>query len=184
MITPPHGRASPRNAARRVTTQHDEPGPGSARARQLERGIHVRAVAEVRECMIRRGIWSGDPKDAHPFFHAVNEGKCSKRQAGERRALGLGAGVSDLVFVYGTTPTIANMGVPHSGAALEIKAPGKKADRRQKQWLAFWAAAGFAAAVTAGHRATAEQLCAWGYFEDFQRDRWIAWAEIYDREAL
>jgi hypothetical protein len=162
-----------------------------------ETRIHKRAVAEVRESLVRRGLWSGDhDKDAHPFFHATNEGKVSKRQAGERRALGLGAGVSDLVFVMpirvgGVAAPDGTWAFPplpfrdHSrGAALEIKAPRRKADRRQKQWLEFWAAAGFATAVTAGHRATAEQLLAWGYIEPWQRDRWIAWAETYDREAL
>jgi hypothetical protein len=164
-----------------------------------ETRIHKRAVAEVRESLVRRGLWSGDhDRDAHSFFHATNEGKVSKRQAGERRALGLGAGVSDLVFVMPTC-VVATAAAYYSydlgrhvdpgaraypGAALEIKAPRRKADRRQKQWLEFWAAAGFATAVTAGHRATAEQLLAWGYIEPWQRDRWIAWAETYDREAL
>lgn len=158
-----------------------------------ETRIHKRAVAEVRESLIRRGLWSGDhEKDAHPFFHAVNEGKVSKRQASERRALGLGAGVSDLVFVIPARPECTHTRltmtcyecVLYPGAALEIKDPRRKADRRQTQWLEFWAAAGFATAVTAGHRATADQLLAWGYIEPWQRDRWIAWAEAYDREAL
>lgn len=149
--------------------------------------ILFRAVAELRVTFARREI-----AEPFPFFHCPNEGKFSKRQAVIREKRGVMAGVGDLVIVTPLTKRIAVQSPEQwagdrivdagtfPGAALEIKARGKRPTAAQLAWLAYWRAAGFATAWTAGHRATAEQLRSWGLLDTDQFDRWIAWAERND----
>lgn len=163
------------NAAR---TRPDDP----------EDRILFQAVAELYVTFVRRGI---DPKGTFPFFHCPNEGKVSKRQAAIRRRKGVMRGVGDLVIVWtvqdGTKVYEDHSGrlnpalpIVRPGAALELKARGKKPTAEQLAWLAYWRAAGFATAWKAGHRANAEQLRTWGLLDADQFDRWIAWAERND----
>lgn len=143
--------------------------------------ILFRAVAELRVTFTRRGL-----AEPFPFFHTPNEGAFSKWQAVLRQQRGVTAGVGDLVIVTPLFPFggDGSSAVPYPGAALEIKAVGKKPTPEQLAWLEYWRAAGFAADWTAGHHATADRLLSWGLIAQDQFDRWIVWAERNDAGNL
>ena len=136
-----------------------------------EKRIHKRGVAELRLAFALIGF------EAAPFFHTPNEGIFSKREAAERDAMGLSPGQVDLVIVFPT-----RSGRP--GAAIEVKAPDGTLDPKQRQWLQWWAAAGFEARCTYGHRELANTLAELGYITAEQARQWIAIVTRTDPSAL
>lgn len=161
------------------------PAPKRARDKP-ERRILVRAVAELRAAFALRGY-----SEPFPFFHAPNEGELvhGVREAQRRKQEGVTAGVPDLVVLarpsgayrysydlgrYVDEPT------SFAGAAIEIKAPRGRPSAEQLAMLEHFAAAGFAARVTVGHRETALTLRELGYIDASACAAWIAWAERAD----
>ncbi len=165
--------------------------PGVALARMTpgrdkpERRIQQRAVAELRVAFTRRGY-----VEPFPFFHCPNEGALvgGTREAAQRKADGVTAGVPDLVVLV--RPLVHNAVLPMAvesacvGLANEIKAPGGRLSKEQRAMLEHFAAIGFLSRVTFGHRETATLYAEIGYIELVQRDSWIAWATRSDPGAL
>lgn len=124
-----------------------------------EEEIHKRVVAHLR----RAGLQD------HEFFHSPNEGRCSPRMAARRKAMGVNAGVPDLIIVRPPPALVALESISEntrSGpCALELKSEKGTATAAQKLWLANAAANGWATAVTKGLDAALEQLKEWGYLQ-------------------
>ena len=152
------------------------------RFKRAEDRIHARAVAEIRAHFIRTGVWSGAKADVCPLFHCANESDTPPQYREKLRALGLEAGVPDLVIAH-PSPQIAPMRQYFSGAALEIKAPRGKLSPKQRAWLELFGRMGFATACTYGHQETADQLATWGYVSHAAAHAWVTDAERTDPDA-
>ena len=128
--------------------------------------VHRHVVAHLR----RAGV---------DFFHVPNEGKRGPRARSLLHGMGVMPGVPDLIIVSPPgraastgmfLPVLVPWGDgkggrPAVGAALELKSDrkGAKASPEQQQWLATFAAHGWAVACTHGLPAALEQLKDWGY---------------------
>ena len=134
-----------------------------ARCSASEHKIHLRTVAELRETFRQRGYTKG----AEPLFHCPNEGKHTPSAANRRKALGVSAGVPDLLIVH---PIVVD-GTTYTGLALELKTLKGTTSAAQVQWLAYWTEAGFFACVTRGMRETAVVLQSVGLIDAVQAGR-------------
>jgi hypothetical protein len=126
-----------------------------------EEEIHRHVVAHLR----RAGLQDWE------FFHSPNEGRCSPRMASRRKAMGVNAGVPDLIMIRPPTRVLVDIKVAGTlvgtrnavAAALELKSETGRLTPAQKLWLANAAANGWAVAVTKGLDAALAQLRTWGY---------------------
>lgn len=103
-----------------------------------------------------------------PVFHCPNESMVPVQYRVKLRALGLSSGVPDLVIVQPPwallrASVMSPTGYPFVGAVLEMKSERGDATPEQLEWLAHFAAIGFATAVARGYEAGLAQLRAWGY---------------------
>lgn len=112
-----------------------------------EEQIHRIAVAFLRANGVR-------------FFHAANENNAPVQYRAKLKALGVSAGVPDLVILHPVK------------AVLEIKSDRGVLSDPQREWLADFKAAGFSAVCTKGHIATANQLHEWGLITSEQLNTW------------
>lgn len=124
-----------------------------------ELDIHRRVVAHLR----RAGVC---------FFHVPNEGKRGPRARSLLHGMGVMPGIPDLVIVdpprVGGFPVLVPWsdglgGRPAVGAVLELKSETGRASPEQREWLAQFAARGWAAACTRGLDEAMSQLKEWGY---------------------
>jgi hypothetical protein len=122
--------------------------------------IHRHVVAHLRRAT-----------PAVAFFHVPNEGKRGPRARSLLHGMGVMPGVPDLIIV---TPPRWLPSMPSDwpladccGAALELKSErrGAKASPEQTEWLATFAAHGWAVACTRGLDEALQQLRAWGYID-------------------
>jgi len=125
--------------------------------------LHRRIVAELRRTYHRRGYEAG----AEPFFHTANEGRRTSRYQAKLWALGLSAGVPDLIVV----DPVCLDGAIYPGAALEFKSAKGRTSAAQLRWLGYWQAAGFYSAVLRGPREAAIELQALGLVDAVQAER-------------
>lgn len=137
-----------------------------------ETRILCRAAAELRLAFTRKGFTA-----PFPFFHCPNEGKLPVQYRAKLHDKGLERGVPDLVIAWPCAPNVP-------GAALELKAPGKKATPEQESWLGYFKAIGWFTEVAVGHVKTATILASLGYIDPVQARTWIEWAERSDRAGL
>jgi hypothetical protein len=90
-----------------------------------EQKIHIQTAHFFRQLETLKGGFT--------FFHPFASGKCSPREASLRRALGVKAGVPDLVFFLPAGVTLM----------FELKAPGGRLSGPQEEFHANAAALGF-----------------------------------------
>lgn len=100
------------------------------------------------------------------WCHVPNEGRCSKREGGRRKARGVKAGVPDFLIFDPPPASESEFAGGRAGAALEIKREDESPSAwkpHQRKWAADLAARGWATAVAYGLDAALAQLRAWGY---------------------
>lgn len=85
------------------------------------------------------------------WFHVPNGGGRSKAEAGILKAMGVKAGVADLILVY-----------CGQHFELELKPPGRYASPNQKEWQAVIEAAGGRYGIARSIEDVREALRAWG----------------------
>ena len=86
------------------------------------------------------------------FFHVANERRTTPRQGAKLKAMGVSAGVPDLVIVTGGRTY-----------ALELKSERGRLSDAQKNWLNILSATGcWHTAVTYGLTEAVDQLTDWG----------------------
>ena len=123
-----------------------------------EERIQRRFVAELRLSFMRLGFAKG----AEPFFHCANERKAARHYHAKLYAMGVSAGVPDILVVHPFPKQIA------AGAALELKSETGSASAAQRQWLKHWRNVGFFADVLKGAEACAEWGRLFGLFDEAQ----------------
>lgn len=87
------------------------------------------------------------------FFHVANERRTSPRQGAKLKAMGVSAGVPDLILVSTA---------PFGTYALELKADKGRLSDAQREWLDTLRHVGWSTAVTYGLREALDQLTDWG----------------------
>lgn len=96
------------------------------------------------------------------FFHVANERRTSARNGAKLKAMGVSAGVPDLIIVP-PAKTLGQWTYAHTlPYALELKADRGRLSDAQKQWLEHFKACGWHTAVTYGLTEAIDQLTDWG----------------------
>lgn len=85
------------------------------------------------------------------YWHTPNGGKRNKREAGKFKAMGVRAGVSDLILLHNSRMY-----------ALELKAPGRPSTEAQMQFISDFEDAGGYGRVAAGLSEAIKVLEMWG----------------------
>ena len=109
-----------------------------------EQKIHIAVADHLR----RRGV------PGLVWFHPANGGLRTKREASLLKAMGVRAGVSDLILIHNNRMF-----------AMELKAPGGRASAEQLAFLSEVDAAGAHTAMPEGLDAALATLEAWGLIE-------------------
>ena len=109
-----------------------------------EQKIHIAVADHLR----RRGV------PGLVRFHPANGGLRTKREASLLKAMGVRAGVSDLILIHNNRMF-----------AMELKAPGGRASAEQLAFLSEVDAAGAHTAMPEGLDAALATLEAWGLLE-------------------
>lgn len=106
-----------------------------------EQAIHIAVAQHLRTRAVPGMVW----------FHVPNGGLRSKREAALLKAMGVRAGVADLILFHGGKLY-----------ALEIKAPGGRVTEAQLQFLSDIDRAGAFTALPVGLDAALATLESWG----------------------
>lgn len=102
------------------------------------------------------------------FFHVANERRTSPRQGAKLKAMGVSAGVPDLIIVCPEQkpPAVVDAAMArYPGCrtfALELKADRGRLSEPQRAWLDTMSSAGWEIAVTYGLTEAVDQLTDWG----------------------
>lgn len=107
-----------------------------------EEALHVAVVSFLRTTLPENCSW----------FHVPNSLRTSYRNAARHKAMGMKAGVSDLVFCYGGRHY-----------EIELKKPGSYQTKKQKDWQAGIEAAGGKYAVCKSLEDVNRVLLSWGF---------------------
>ncbi len=89
-----------------------------------------------------------------PFFHVANERRTSPRQGSKLKAMGVSAGVPDIIAVM---PTLGR-----GPFALELKTERGRLSDAQRNWLETLSECGWDVACTYGLREAMDRLRDWG----------------------
>ena len=90
-----------------------------------------------------------------PFFHVANERRTTPRQGAKLKAMGVSAGVPDIIAVM---PAAVGRGP----FALELKTERGRLSDAQRNWLETLQACGWQTACTYGLREAMDRLQDWG----------------------
>src|SRR5512138_903031 len=118
------------------------------RARRIASGqmsedeIQIAVAAKLREAGV-------------PFFHVANERRTTPRQGAKLKAMGVSAGVPDIIAVM---PAAVGRGP----FALELKTERGRLSPAQRKWLETLQACGWQVACTYGLAEAMDKLREWG----------------------
>lgn len=131
--------------------------PNPAFKRKVKRAVRMAKPAPEPEDDIHKKLVALLRAAGVAFFHVANERRTSERQGAHLKAMGVSAGVPDLVIV--TPPPCGG----YVAAALEVKREGGRLSDLQRAWLLTMRSCEWAVACEYGFDACVARLKEWGY---------------------